>query len=158
MSLVTAADFQAAPPSGTAAHVYQAGAMRIHDATKPMPPKGQPMLTSAELSTLDKWFAAGAPAASGACTNVPPTGSGGMGGGGTGGNNGGIGPAALPCKPNHTFTAHAAGSTTARYPVPNPTNDKYVCFNFRSPIKKGEQAVAFAPIIDDARVIHHWIL
>lgn len=160
MSLVTAADFQAAPPSGTAAHVYQAGAGRIHDSARPMPPKGQPALTSAESAILDAWFAAGAPAGSKACTTVPPGGTGGAGGSGSGGAKGGegIGPQALPCKPNYTFVAHASGSTTARYPVPNPTNDQYVCFNFKSPIKKGEQAIAFAPIIDDARVIHHWIL
>jgi hypothetical protein len=64
----------------------------------------------------------------------------------------------LPCTPSHTLTAHASGSTTAKYPVPNPTSDSYVCFNFKSPFARGEQATAFAPIIDDARVIHHWIL
>ena len=157
MSLLTATDFQAAPRSGAAAHVYQVAANRIHDAANPMPPKGQPVPSTAELSTLDKWFAAGAPAGTGTCTSINPTGAAGTGGGGTGGQEG-VGVAALPCKPNYTFLAHASGSTTAPYPVPNPTNDQYVCFNFKSPIKKGEQATAFAPIIGDARVIHHWIL
>ncbi len=161
MSLMTLADFQAAPPSGGAAHVYQQAATRIHETADPMPPKGQPALTSAELGTLDSWLSAGAPAGA-ACagTGGSAGGTGGSGGkSGTGGAGGSvaIGPQALPCTPNYTFTAHAAGST-GRYPVPNPTTDQYVCFNFKSPIKKGEQAVAFAPIIDDARVIHHWIL
>ncbi|HVT07884.1 MAG TPA: hypothetical protein VHO67_10520 [Polyangia bacterium] len=157
MSLVTLADFQAAPPSGAAAHVYQQAATRIHETADPMPPKGQPALTSAETSTLDTWLAAGAPAGA-SCAGAG--GSGGSGGkAGTGGAGGtvGIGPQALPCTPTYTFTAHAAGST-GRYPVPNPTTDQYVCFNFKSPVKPGEQAIAFAPIIDDARVIHHWIL
>jgi len=169
MSLVTTADFQTAPKSGTAAHVYQVAATRIHDTANPMPPKGQPTLTSSELATMDTWLAAGAPAGSGSCSpGTGGTGAGGTGGtsaGGTGGSGaagaGGqvaIGPEALPCKPNYTFLAHATGSSTTPYPVPNPTNDAYVCFNFKSPIKKGEEAIAFAPIIGDARVIHHWIL
>jgi copper type II ascorbate-dependent monooxygenase-like protein len=156
MSLLLAADFQASPPSRKADHVYQAAATRLHDTTDPMPPKGQPALTSTELATLDAWLAAGAPAGSGSCTASPP-GTGGTGGGGPGGQVA-IGVDALPCKPNYTFLAHGEGSMTAPYPVPNPTNDQYVCFNFKSPIKKGEQAIAFAPIIGDARVIHHWIL
>ena len=183
MSLVTPADFKMAPKSGAAAHVYQVAATRLHDSANPMPPKGQPTLTSAELATMDSWLAAGAPAGSESCspgtagtsaggtgaggtcaggTSAGGTGAGGTGAGGTGaGGTGGqvaIGPDALPCKPNYTFLAHASGSTTTPYPVPNPTTDFYVCFNFKSPIKTGEQAIAFAPIIGDARVIHHWIL
>src|SRR4051812_43086763 len=68
MSLLGVADFQAAPRSGKADHVYQAAATRLHDTTNPMPPKGQPALTSTELATLDAWLAAGAPAGSGSCT------------------------------------------------------------------------------------------
>jgi hypothetical protein len=181
MSLVTLADFQAAPKSGAAAHVYQVAATRIHNAANPMPPKGQPTLTSAELATMDSWLAAAAPAGSASCSSATGgtgaggtvgtsvgTGAGGTAGAGAGGSvatgaggTGGqvaVGPDALPCKPNYTFLAHDSGSTTAPYPVPNPTNDLYVCFNFKSPIKKGEEAIAFAPIIGDARVIHHWIL
>jgi len=79
--------------------------------------------------------------------------------GGAGGIvSGGIGPEHLPCTPTRFFTAHASGSTTAKYVVPNPTRDQYVCFNFKSPFASGEQAIASAPIIDDARVIHHFIL
>src|SRR5581483_11063864 len=86
------------------------------------------------------------------------TGADGGAGGAGGAGGGGIGPAYLPCTPNRILRAHASGSTTAKYPVPNPTNDSYVCFNFSSPFTAGEQAVAWAPIIDDARVVHHWIL
>jgi len=91
-------------------------------------------------------------------------GTGGAGGamtgaGGTAGGVGdGIGPEYLPCTPTRFFKAHASGSPTAKYAVPNPTNDQYVCFNFKSPFAPGEQAIATAPIIDDARVIHHYIL
>lgn len=132
---------------------------RVHSTTMSvMPPRGQPALTSAELASLDAWFTAGAPAGPSAC-------SGGQGSGGAGGSAGQggsaaaqVGPDALPCQPNHFFRAHADGSTTAKYPVPNPAKDTYICFNFKSPFAPGEQATAWAPIIDDARVIHHWIL
>jgi hypothetical protein len=117
-----------------------------------MPPNGQTGLSPAELGALDSWFGAGAPSGTDAC------GGGGTDSGGSVGPTVEIGPQFLPCTPSHTLTAHAAGSTTAKYPVPNPTSDSYVCFNFRSPFASGEQAIALAPIIDDARVIHHWIL
>jgi Copper type II ascorbate-dependent monooxygenase, C-terminal domain/Copper type II ascorbate-dependent monooxygenase, N-terminal domain len=143
---------------------------RVHStAMNVMPPRNQPALTSTELASLDSWFAAGAPAGAQACTGTGTGGSGGAGVSGTGGSpagtggaggtvGGGIGPQYLPCTPNHTLKAHATGSLTTKYPVPNPTNDFYACFNFKSPFQKGEQAIAYAPIIDDARVIHHWIL
>jgi hypothetical protein len=102
-------------------------------------------------------------------TGGTPSGTGGtpVGTGGTPGAAGqsggettasGVGPQFLPCTPSHIITAHGPGSTTTKYPVPDPTNDSYVCFNFKSPFAAGEQATAFAPIIDDSRVIHHWIL
>jgi hypothetical protein len=170
--LVTYADTQARSVKDPSLLVWQAMQTRVHSTTMTvMPPRGQPALTSTELAALDSWFAAGAPASTEAC---PVGGTGGTGGGsggsagsavtGTGGSSAGtggadcIGPQCLPCTPNHTLTAHAAGSLTTKYPVPNPTNDSYVCFNFKSPFQRGEQAIAYAPIIDDARVIHHWIL
>src|SRR5256885_1921445 len=55
---------------------------------------------------------------------ILPTGTAGSGGGGTGPMT-----EPLPCTPSHTLVAHAMGSTTAKFPVPNPTNDQYFCFN-----------------------------
>lgn len=166
ISLMTYADTQAHGVSNTTLLVWQAMQMRVHSTTMSvMPPRGQPALTSTELAALDAWFAAGAPAASQACTGgsggstMTGTGGSSAGSGGTGGTVAeGVGPQYLPCTPTHTIKAHATGSSTAKYPVPNPTNDFYACFNFKSPFAAGEQATAFAPIIDDARVIHHWIL
>jgi len=171
MSLVAYADTQALTVSTPSTTVWKAMQTRVHSTTMTvMPPRGQPALTSAELAALDAWFAAGAPAGTDTCT-VTPVGTGGAGGpgggggsiigtgtGGAGGPGAGIGPEYLDCTPNRIIRAHASGSTTAKYPVPNPTNDSYVCFNFKSPFAAGEQAVAWAPIIDDARVVHHWIL
>jgi hypothetical protein len=167
VSLLTYADTQARGVAEPTRLVWQAMQTRVHSTTmNVMPPRNQPALTPTELASLDSWFASGAPAGTQTCTG-PGTG-GAMGGAGvigTGGSGGaggpgvaGVGPEYLPCTPNRTLKAHAAGSLTAKYPVPNPTNDFYVCFNFKSPFAPGEQAIAYAPIIDDARVIHHWIL
>jgi hypothetical protein len=92
-------------------------------------------------------------------------GSGGAGGsagkGGSGGSGGGTtcndGEECLPCTATRRFTAHAPGSA-AKYSVPNPTRDSYVCFNFRSSFGTDTVATAMGNIIDDDRVIHHWIL
>ncbi len=156
MPLVTYADTQAPSRTNASRKVWQAMSTRVHDPTSPMPPRSQPSLTTAELAALDAWFGAGAPSSMEACG--AGGGGGSDGGGGSVDPNAGVGPQYLPCTPTHVLTAHASGSMTAKYPVPNPTSDSYVCFNFKSPFKAGEQATAFAPIIGDARVIHHWIL
>jgi Copper type II ascorbate-dependent monooxygenase, C-terminal domain/Copper type II ascorbate-dependent monooxygenase, N-terminal domain len=165
MSLMSYGDTQAPLVSNPTLPVWQMMRTRIHSATAPMPPSGQPPLASAELAALDGWLGAGAPAA---ITTAVACGGPGGADAGAGGNldggglaadaGAGIGPGYLPCTPNHAFTAHATGSSTARYPVPVPTSDSYVCFNFRSPFVAGEQAIAFAPVIDDTRVVHHFIL
>jgi hypothetical protein len=115
-----------------------------------MPPPTTPTgpLTDAEKATLTGWLNAGAPAATDACAAPPDAGA------PTGGPP--TGPAALPCKPTHEFRAHGAAPADP-FPVPVEMN-AYRCFTFAVPFTAAEQAVAWAPIIDDARVIHHWIL
>jgi hypothetical protein len=152
MPLVTYADTQGPAHSNPSVPVWQMMHTRVHSTSSPMPPNGQTALSGGELASLDAWFSAGAPSDHAACR-----------GSGTGSDGGGsltdnIGPQYLPCTPSHVMTAHANGSSAAKFPVPNPTSDSYVCFNFKSPFAAGEQATAFAPILDDTRVIHHWIL
>ncbi|HMJ14978.1 MAG TPA: hypothetical protein VK524_26375 [Polyangiaceae bacterium] len=95
-------------------------------------------------------------------------GKGGTGGAGGSAGKGGAGGSAgnptctegegcLPCEVTHRFLAHAPGSSD-KYSVPNPTRDSYVCFNFNNPFAAGELGTAMGNIIDDKRVIHHWIL
>lgn len=95
---------------------------------------------------MDAWIDAGAKTSSETCSS----GSSGAGGGPA------IGPAALPCTPTATFTAHAPGSS-AKYHVPLEGN-QYECFTFKSPWSGTTQATAWAPILGDTRVLHHWIL
>src|SRR5204863_532904 len=103
-------------------------------------PLGMPR-TALALLTLLGWLNAGAPAGGDACTPAPDAGA--------PPSAPPSGPGALPCTPKHEFRAHGAGPTDP-YPVPVEAN-AYRCFTFPVPFGAGEQATAWAPIIDDAR-------
>jgi hypothetical protein len=139
ISLMTYADTQA-PRNGQ--QVWQV--MQSAIAAGRMPQNDT--LSTQERSTLDNWFAQNAPGSGVVCP------------GGSGGGDGDVGIDKLPCTPTKFFRAHAFGNLNAKYPVANPTNNQYVTFWFPSPFAAGEQATAWAPITDDGRVIHHWIL
>jgi hypothetical protein len=69
-----------------------------------------------------------------------------------------VGPDALPCEPTHTFTAHAPAAAQG-FTVPEVGADNlYQCFTFKSPLTEPTHITAWAPIVDDERVLHHWIL
>lgn len=68
-----------------------------------------------------------------------------------------VGPACLPCTPTQTFVA--GDGADGPFVLPEGSNNTYECFAFRSPFTAGsQQGIAWAPIIDDARVLHHIIL
>ncbi len=124
--------------------VFEVVADRIHDERMPMPPGG--MLAADELGVLDRWIADGAPAGDG--TVGPGPGPGPQ-----------VGPEHLPCTPSAEFRAFAPGDTTAPYRLePAADGNTVLCFAFPSPFAAGEVGTAFAPIIDDERVLHHWII
>jgi hypothetical protein len=117
---------------------------RLVDETSPMPPTGE--MTDDERAVLDGWLAAGAPAYAGPdCDDPPPV-------------EPPIGPDALDCTPSHTFVAHADGSADAYHVPAQGADNLYQCFTFKSPFDGVRQGTAWAPIIDDERVLHHWIL
>ncbi|HMJ14212.1 MAG TPA: hypothetical protein VK524_22505 [Polyangiaceae bacterium] len=145
MSLVTYDDTQKAWTGGK---VWNAMKAAIESGR--MPQTGGALSTE-QRAAMDRWFSQGAPGSLQTCqgTDPPPVGQ--------------IGPQYLPCPPNKLkyFRAHANPTNpndTAEYPVPANTRDKYVSFPFPSKFVTGEQAIAWAPAIDDARVIHHYIL
>jgi len=156
MPLVDYADTQAASVTVRGERVWERMRARVHapDPADQMPPPTSPtQLSSSQMAALDAWFAGGAPelAAGTFCGSQD-------GGGPDGGLDGPpVGPVDLPCTPRHSFLAHAPRSTEP-FHVPEETANLYACFTFESPFQDGEQATAWAPIIDDERVIHHWIL
>lgn len=146
MALLSAADFASAAVSDPGRVVHELAGERVRDEDRPMPPNGG--LSESERATLLAWLDAGAPEDPGAACEgdggeMPPA----------------IGPDELPCEPTHTFTAHAPGSTTDGFEVPEyGAENLYACFTFKSPLAVPTQATAWAPIVGDERVLHHWIL
>jgi hypothetical protein len=139
MSLRGQPDFQATALDGKQ-KIWQAVSARVEAGT--MPPKSATPLTASERATLLGWVTQGAPAIAAACAPTPPA--------------PGMLEPALGCQPNHVFTS--SGSTPGSgFPVP-PDGNVYQCFNLPAPFEPQEQAVAWGPIIGDARVVHHWIL
>jgi hypothetical protein len=141
MPLVRRDDFMVPAKTDPTATVGELVLARVHDEAMPMPPTG--LLAAAELAVLDDWLAAGAPTSEEDCGSSDD-----------GGDDGA--PGELPCEPTDVFVAHG-DAPDAGFEVP-VTDDVYMCFTFASPWGPQTQAIAGGPIIDDERVLHHWIL
>ena len=147
MPLTTFEQTRSPAVTDSSRQVWHKMQQRVHDATAPMPPKGQTPLSTAEMQALDAWFQSGAPAGRDECTNLEPP-----------GDLGALsGPSYLPCTPNVYMKAHAANSSD-QYGVPTAFKNTYSCFTFKNPFPPGQQALAWAPAIDDDRVVHHAML
>ena len=119
---------------------------RIHDDALPMPPPPNARVTDAEAKILKDWIDAGAKDGSCASTD-PPTG----------------GPEQEPEAPLpedvtcYTLKARQSAAND-KYAVPT-TPDLYQCFDYAPPWgSKKVQVVRARPIIDNDKVLHHWIL
>lgn len=114
------------------------------DSPSPMPPVTDPPLSVAERAVLETWVAGGAPRSNEQCEQVREMPE----------------PTALPCgEPTHRFVAHAVSDPLDETPfaVAADSGNSMRCFAFRVPDEQLYLRAA-APIIDDARVLHHWIL
>ena len=145
MPLATLDQFHAAAVTQPASEVFQLVGARLHDPVRPMPPTG--MLPADELAILDRWIDEGAPSGEGPARieRTAPM----------------VGPEHLPCEVTHEFRAHADGDTSMPFhlePGAGSGGNETLCFVFASPFTDTEQGTAFAPIIDDERVVHHWII
>lgn len=145
MALGNDAQLHAPSVTNKSESVFQRMRARINDAANPMPAQG--MLPKPELDVLNAWLDRGAPKGDVSCadagTTTPPTPK--------------EGPDLLPCPASERtqFNAHGDGG---KFPVPQDAGNLIECFYFKSPFENGSVATAFAPIIDDARVVHHFIL
>jgi hypothetical protein len=127
-------------PSDAARTVASGMSERMNDAQRPMPPTG--LLPQSERDLVEQWLSAGAPASEGEiCDDPGPDDP----------------PEELPCEPSHEFRAHGPAGADAPFEVP-AVDDLYMCFTFKSPFGATTQGTAWAPIVDDERVLHHWIL
>jgi hypothetical protein len=161
MALVTWEDTQQAAMSDPERTVHELMKERLNDASDPMPPAAHDQMTAEEKALLNAWLDGGAPAATEgeACdpaldAGVPDGGAPDGGAPDAGGFDN-----ELPCEPQYEFTAFDPADPEQGFEVPTGGNGNfYKCFAFAAPFDEGEQGIAWGPVIDDERTIHHWIL
>jgi hypothetical protein len=143
MPLVELADLLAPLPSEPSRTVAAAIPERIEDSVRPMPPTG--LLDDGDREILAQWIEADMPGEDDPHCEVDDLDPGPE-----------VGPEALPCEPSYTFRAHGA-EPSEPFHVPD-VDDVYTCFNFAVPFEAQTEAIAWAPLIDDERVLHHFII
>ena len=169
MSLLTYADLQAPSKTDATKKVFQRVSERIHDLQRPMPPaSAQPALSADGRAKLDAWIAAGA--AQGGAEGCAPITTAAAGGGALPLAGSAAPPIATPidkgavdadgwpadCAEHYKFLSSAAGGGKYAVPAGQPP---YVNHSIPAPWGAGEkQALRFKPVIDNAKVIHHFIL
>lgn len=140
MSLKTHADLHVPAISDPAKKVYQLVGTRVHDKMRPMPP--QDKLTPDQLTGIDTWVAAGAPAGTDpTCpSNAPP-------------------PTTMrewPTNCDDTFTVKVGNGRPNSIGAGQETHPQ---FQISPPWGNEEvQAIAWRAITDNPKVLHHWIL
>jgi len=147
MRLAGAADFRAASPADGSRTVAQSTAERLHtaDTKRTLPPAGYPKLSTDELSVLDAWLAAGSPGSTATCADA---------GSPLGADASTVEPDELEC---FRFLAHDPSSKDVKYNV-GLAPDTYVNMTFVPPWPETRYAVSVKPVIDNAKVLHHWLL
>lgn len=170
MSLMTFGDLHSPMKSNPSMSVYEGIGARIRNDMAPMPPPPNARLDSSDISTLTTWIAGGAPSATAGCgtgagevTSSTPVDAGVVAtatDGGYGAMNA-VGPS--DCTTYFDVQAHGQSTATddTPYPVKNNTNNMgntYVCFYVNPKYADGSQGLWFSPILDQTRVLHHWLL
>jgi Copper type II ascorbate-dependent monooxygenase, C-terminal domain/Copper type II ascorbate-dependent monooxygenase, N-terminal domain len=159
MSLLNAADFKANGKLTPTASVGALTLARMNDAANPMPPTYHPnQLSDADKKTLTDWVNAGMATRSAdetACTlpNVPQPGN--FDSTPTGG------PA--DCEDYYELRGHGGTTVDDKTPFNVPANpadsgNMYECFYFDAPYDVESQGLWFAPLVDNSKVLHHWLL
>jgi hypothetical protein len=152
MPLVTFADLHKAAVTQPTMKVFQVVQLRIHDVMHPMPPQGK--LPDADMTTLDTWTKAGGltgTAADATCDLTPPQ---------VIGKDGSAGPLTPgPGETCYEFKTHQSTTMVddVKYDV-GGTGEHYEQFYFKVPWPKDTVATGYATIIDNPKVLHHWLL
>lgn len=136
---------------------------RVKDSSRPMPPVPNPMLSPDQLAAVEAWVAAGTPdnaqcqATAGGAVTAP-----------AGNDPSCIDCGDYVCDPAEgtpvQLLAHGqpAAGDTSPYDASTigalGSPDLYQCFYFKAPWKAGDQSIGYRPIIDNSKVLHHWLL
>lgn len=147
MPLVAFDDLSAPSVLDGAQTVSERVAARIHDAQRPMPPGG---MAAADVAAIDAWLAAGGSAGPDpTCPGLAPA-----------PELAGPGDFAWPadCEEFFTLTTSDRQNPGAKYEVA-PGTEEHPQFIFDAPWGDDNvQLLAYRPVTDNPRVIHHWIL
>jgi hypothetical protein len=152
MALETIADLTAESAQYPGTKIFTRALARMKATTSPMPPAGD--ATPAEVQAVEAWIQAGAQAGSN------PTCTGASSGGETGGTGDGPTEIAWPadCENFYKVRAHDTADSSKPYRMPKDT-ENHPGFTFDAPWGDEEvQALAFRPITDNKKILHHWIL
>ncbi|HSO31186.1 MAG TPA: peptidylglycine alpha-amidating monooxygenase [Labilithrix sp.] len=134
--LVTMDDLHRASKSDPSRKEFELVAARVADDEKPMPPYPNARLAASDRAVLASWAAAGAPAGTGAgCTTKPPV----------------VDPG-VTCKPDLSI-----GPATP-FTMEASAGDQYVCYGVELSRPTPTHVTAFAPRIDNTKIVHHVVL
>lgn len=162
MPLTSHADLMAMSPVSGRVN-YEVALERIQDSMRPMPPAPNPHLDATQVAAFQEWVDQGMqedPSCEAASA--------------TGGLSAGGDPNCIDCgdyvcdegKPLQLL-AHGAPMSGDETPYDASQvggalsgNDPnyYECFYFEAPWTENQQSIGFKPIIDNSRVLHHWLL
>lgn len=163
-SLVTQADFQALSAT-TGAPYYALANERVHSEASPMPPTSQDRMPEASIAALTQWLEAGAPRNTESCSG------GEFPGDGDGDGDGTVVPPISDvteiiydpinpedCDATIDLLAFDPKDPSKGFPVSSSTANTYECFIYDVPHTEKMQGLQIEAIIDDQRVLHHWLV
>jgi hypothetical protein len=153
MALKTIADLTAESEQYPGTKVFTRALARMKATTSPMPPEGG--AKPAEIQAVESWVQGGAEAgASPTCAGA----SAGSASGGGAASGGTAQPWPADCENFYKITAHDMADASKPYRMPRNT-ENHPGFTFDAPWGSEEvQALAFRPITDNKKILHHWIL
>jgi hypothetical protein len=136
MPLMTWENLHARAVSDESKNVYDLVPLKIANDAAPMPPPPNPRLSDADRKVLADWAAAGAPRGPDSCesTTVPDAGP------------------LVACTPDLTLEPESP------WEMPEDSGDEYVCWGAELTRPTPTHITAFAPKIDNTKIVHHVVL
>ena len=136
MPLVSMTDLHRAAKSDKSRKVYELVPNRIANDQDPMPPAPNARLSAADRAVLSSWAAAGAPAGTVTdCGNKTPV-----------------------VDPGISCTPDLAIAPATPYTMEPTSGDEYVCYGVDLSTPTPRHVTAFAPHIDNTKIVHHVVL
>jgi hypothetical protein len=147
MALKTHAQWLATGTSDKTKKYWELAKVRVNaTGNMSMPPTGSTELTAQEKTTLNTWLSSGAPASTEVCApsvtpdaGVPPE---------------NLDTTGLEC---FKFLAHTKGDKKSKFKV-GAVKDAYWNFGFKAPWTGMMYGIIVRPVIDNATVLHHWLI